>query len=34
VLKVSHGRIEEIGIADSALVRSRAAARRFFTSFS
>jgi hypothetical protein len=33
VLKVQHGTIEEIGIANQQLVSDRAAARRFFTSF-
>jgi hypothetical protein len=33
VLKVQNGVVEEIGIADPRLVRTRAAARRFFTSF-
>ncbi|MFZ0040664.1 MAG: prolyl oligopeptidase family serine peptidase [Solirubrobacteraceae bacterium] len=34
VLKVRHGVIDEIGIADSRLTRGRKASRRFFTSFS
>ena len=33
VLKVRHGRIEEIGIADPVLTRSRAGGRRFLRSF-
>jgi hypothetical protein len=33
VLKVQHGVIEEVGIADAPLVRTRAAARRFFRGF-
>lgn len=33
VLKVRHGIVEEIGIADRRLTRNRAAARRFLTSF-
>ena len=32
VLKVRHGQIREIGIADRSLTRSRAAARRLLTS--
>jgi hypothetical protein len=34
VLKVRHGRIEEIGLADKRLTKSRAAARRFLRRFS
>jgi hypothetical protein len=34
VLKVRHGRIEEVGIADPRLTRNRAVARRFLRSFS
>ncbi len=34
VLKVRHGRIEEIGIADRRFTRRRAVARRFLRSFS
>jgi hypothetical protein len=33
VLKVRHGRIEEVGIANRRLTRTRAAARRFLRSF-
>jgi hypothetical protein len=33
VLKVRHGMIQEVGIADLRLTRGRAAARRFFRSF-
>ncbi|MGI9183812.1 MAG: CocE/NonD family hydrolase [Solirubrobacteraceae bacterium] len=33
VLKVRHGRIEEVGVANRALTRSRAAGRRFLRSF-
>ena len=34
VLKVRHGRIEEVGIADARFTRKRAVARRFLRSFS
>ncbi len=34
VLKVRHGRIEEVGVANRSLTRRRAAARRFLSSFS
>jgi hypothetical protein len=33
VLKVRHGVVQEIGLADRRLTRGRAAARRFLTSF-
>jgi hypothetical protein len=34
VLKVRHGQIEEIGLADKRLTTSRAASRRFLARFS
>jgi len=34
VLKVRHGQIEEVGLADKRLTTSRAASRRFLASFS